>query len=152
MEKSEPITTEPISPPPYDAIEDKAEQILNTQSGQVFQEAKTIQQPPPGQAAVITIVQQTTNQTSLFECDCPWWGFCCLSGWFLGIGSLVTDIKIHGSATWIGWLLAIMGASRWVGTFLLVFGFFISGSLGIWPNNLSILNNKFVVIKTELFF
>ena len=146
MEKSEPITTEPInSPPPYSAKEGKAEKVVNFQGEQeIVHGDNVLQQPPQGQAlpqatvqqaTAVTIVQQPTNQTTLCECDGSWWGFCCLSLWFLGIGSLVADCKIHGSATCIGWGLAIMGILKWAGIILLIFGFFISGPIGTWSKN-----------------
>ena len=128
MEKSQPITTQPInSPPPYSAKEDKTEKVVNFQGEQeIVHGDNVLQQPPQGQAlpqaalpqatlqqaTAVTVVQQPTNQTTLCECDGSWWGFCCLSLWFLGIGSLVADCKIHGSATGIGWGLLIMGIGR----------------------------------------
>ena len=79
------------------------------------------------------ISHQNTTQTvtSLCECDGPWWGFCCLSCWFFGIGGLVADFKIHGTGTWNGWGLAVMGLLKWGGIILLLFSFFTSGPIGM---------------------
>ena len=163
MEKCKPITTQPIrkkkpAPPPYKKVakEGNAEKVQGEQktiNGDNF--VNVLQQPPQDQAvpqaalpqvalpqapvqqaAVVTMVQQPTSETTLCECDGSWWGFCCLSCWFLGIGSLVTDFKIHGSATWIGWGLAAMGILKWTGIILLIFGFMISGPIGTWSRKL----------------
>merc|ERR1719378_1953363 len=131
MEKCEPITTEPVNPPPYNSkqeYEDKAK----TNSAQ-NDTANVVQQTTQDQTA-ITIVPQTviahaTTNTSLCECDGTWWGFCCLSLWFIGIGSLVADHKIHGSVTWTGGGLGVMGILKWTWIILFIFGFMISGPI-----------------------
>ena len=146
MEKCEPITTEPVNPPPYSSkqeYEDKAE-TNSTQNDT----ANVVQQTTQDQTA-ITIVPQTviahaTTNTSLCECDGTWWGFCCLSLWFIGIGSLLADHKIHGSVTWIGWGLGVMGILKWTWIILFIFGFMISGPIGTWSRK---LNNKVTLFR-----
>ena len=170
MEKCKPVTTQPIrkkkpAPPPYKKVAKEG----NAEKAQCEQEAihgdnfvNVLQQPPQDQAlpqvalpqapvqqvAAVSIVQQPTSETTLCECDGSWWGFCCLSLWFLGIGSLVADCKIHGSATCIGWGLAIMGILKWTGIILLIFGFFISGPIGIRSRKLK--NRVTLYVKFSL--
>ena len=71
----------------------------------MVQQSAMIQQP-------VYIAQQPGFQpsrtTNLCECDGSWCGFCCLSTWFFGIGSLVIDFKINGTGTFVGWFLFLL--------------------------------------------
>merc|ERR1711976_873284 len=68
------------------------------------------------------MAQQARSNTGLCECDCTWWGFCCLSTWFFSIGSLVIDFKINGTGSCVGWFLFFVGIGYRVAFLLYVFG------------------------------
>merc|ERR1711951_30123 len=116
MEKCEPITTEPVNPPPYNSKQEYEEEA-ETHSTQK-DTAIVVQQTTQDQTAITMVPQpmiaHATTHTSLCECDGPWWGLCCLNMWCFGFAGFEADRRLHGSATGIGWGLFIMGVGRWL--------------------------------------
>ena len=155
MEKCEPITTEPVNPPPYDSKkEDEGKNETDPNQHGVIEGVNVVQQSSQNQAVVTMVPQamiahphQATTQTGLCECDGPWWGFCCLSLWFLGIGGLVADFKLHGSGTWHGWGLAIIGLLRWACIIMLIFRLWLISSIGMVKKKICAENFSYFILQ-----